>query len=361
MKLKAFGRVHYVDRRRRPWKTQIISKFAHQRHEEILIAIPARLLLQLEPVKPNRELSIGKCLIQSSIEVGYHGDVHIVISSNCMTGGLTASLRIIFPRYEISPLPYSAVSESGFTAATADADVILFSGPPSSIPKSETTRIITFPELYFNAFHPDQVYAWMPDGTLVEGATGPYNSAIVLWAWQNQLSANQAIDLFQPEIMARLGYHDRWSMSMDRLRHDFTGFPHLDYRDFIDPLRRSGCFMHTVNHPKVSAIARMARLLAHQIDPNVECESIPLEDLLVDSLFNASFAWAVYPSVANSLGLTSEYRWKREDHSVIGLEEFVINSFDRYDTQQPRDVDCHELKWPIYDQVLSDVVQGGAR
>ncbi len=278
-----------------------------------------------------------------------------------MTGGLSASFKVLFPRYQISPLPYGAVSEADFTEITADADVIVHSGPPSMIPERSSDRTVTFPELYFNAFHPDQVYAWMPDRSLVEGATGPYNSAIVLWAWQNGLSTTETIDLFQPAVMQALGYHDRWSVSVNRLRHDFESFPHLDYRDFIDPLRCSGCFMHTVNHPKVSAIARMARLLALQIDPNVECESIPLEDLLVDSLFNASFAWAMYPSVANSLGLTSEYRWKREDHSVIGLEEFVIKSFDRYDTQQPRDIDCHELKWPIYDQVLSDVIQGGAR
>ncbi len=288
----------------------------------------------------------------------------IVLSSNCMTGGLVASMRVLFPEADVVPLPSTVDDLDLFRRSLVDANYWIASNASGfkdaalkDLP-NEQLRVVYFPDLYFNAFHPDQVYAWMPDGSLVEGATGPYNSAIVLWAWQHGLSAEHASRLFRPEIMHALGYHDRWSQSVDRLRHDFTSFPHLDYRDFIEPLRRAGCFMHTVNHPKVSAIARLARVLAHQIDPNLDVESVPLEDVLVDTLFNASFAWAVYPSVANSLGFTSQYLWKRADHSVIGLEQFVTESFTRYDAQQPIDIDCHELKWPIYDQVLLPASEG---
>ena len=290
--------------------------------------------------------------------------MHVIISSNCITGGLAAALKIVLLNHTISPLPYSVVETELLAEAVSAADLCLFSGPKNlgkSIAGDSDGKVITFPELYFNAFHPDQVYAWMSDGSLVEGATGPYNSAIVLWAWQRGLSAEQATRLFRPEIMQALGYHDRWYQSVDRLRHDFTPFPHLDYRDFIEPLRRSGCFMHTVNHPKVTAIARLARVLAGQIEPTLDTESVPLEDMLVDTLFNASFAWAVYPSVANSLGFNSQYLWKRDDHSVIGLEEFVVESFARYDVQQPRKIDCHELEWPIYDQVLLPASEGVRR
>lgn len=277
-----------------------------------------------------------------------------------MTGGITAALRVLFPEHTISPLPYSAISGQEFAAAVEGVDIILRSGPASFLDDCSVgaqTRQILFPELYFNAFHPDQVYAWMPDGSLVEGATGPYNSAIALWSWQRGLSATQTEQLFTPEIFQALGYHDRWALSIERLKHDFTEFPHLDYRDFIEPLNRSGCFMHTVNHPKVSAIAQMARLLARQIDPSINGEGVPLESVLVDTLFNASFAWAVYPSVANSLGLRSSFLWKLEDHSVIGLREFLRVSFEKYDLQQPREIDCHELKWPVYTEVLPRIAK----
>jgi hypothetical protein len=282
-----------------------------------------------------------------------------------MTGGLTSALSLLLPSAQFVPIPYVGVDEVVLREQLSASDKWLVSGPEEiqtaamdHISNSRLQRI-PFPDLHFNAFHPDQVYAWMRDGSLVEGATGPYNSAIALWAWQHGLNAQQTISLFTPEIFGALGYHDRWQVSVDRLRHDFVPYPHLDYRDFIIPLQRAGAFMHTVNHPQVAAIAQMARLLAKQIDSTVDTENIPIENMLVDGLFMASFSWSVYPSVANALGLKGAFMWKLEDHSVIGLEEFVQRSFAKYEAQQPRDVDCHELLWPIYDEVLLPIANGG--
>ena len=116
--------------------------------------------------------------------------------------------------------------------------------------------------------------------------------------------------------------------------------------------------MHTVNHPRVSAMAQMARVLGNQIDSTVITEECAIEGMMLDGLFMASVYWSVYPSIANSLGIKGAFLWKREDHSVIGLEQFVHESFQKYDVQQPVDVDCHELLWPIYDQVLLPASQG---
>jgi hypothetical protein len=282
-----------------------------------------------------------------------------------MTGGLTSALTLLLPATKFDPIPYVGVDETVIDEQLSIADVWLFSGPEdmqiSTLARVNKPNlgVVRFPELYFNAFHPDQVYAWMRDGSLVEGATDPYNSAIALWAWQHGLNAQQATRFYTPEIFGALGYHDRWQVSVDRLRHDFVPYPHLDYRDFIFPLQRAGSFMHTVNHPKVPAMAQMARLLAKQIDPSVDTESIPIENMMVDGLFMASVSWSVYPSVANALGIKGAFMWKLEDHSVIGLEEFVQRSFAKYDVQQPRDVDCHELLWPIYDEVLLPIANGG--
>lgn len=291
--------------------------------------------------------------------------MRVVITSNCMTGGLTSALSLLLPTTQFVPIPYVGVDEVVLREQLSDSDKWLVSGPEeiqtAAMDHINNPRLqrIPFPDLYFNAFHPDQVYAWMRDGSLVEGATGPYNSAIALWAWQHGLNAQQTISLFTPEVFGALGYHDRWQVSVDRLRHDFAPYPHLDYRDFIIPLQRAGAFMHTVNHPKVTALAQLARLLAKQINPSVHTESIPIENMMVDGLFMASVSWSVYPSVANALGINGAFMWKLKDHSVIGLEEFVQRSFAKYDVQQPRDVDCHELLWPIYDEVLLPIANGG--
>jgi len=291
--------------------------------------------------------------------------MRIVITSNCMIGGLTSALTALLPSVQFVAIPYVGIDENYLADELAIADAWLVSAPAelqaAALKRTGNSalRHIPFPDVYFNAFHPDQIYAFMLDGSLVEGATGPYNSAIALWAWQHGLNAQQTISLFTPEIFGALGYHDRWQVSIDRLRHDFVPFPHLDYRDLIIPLQRTGAFMHTVNHPKVTALAQLARLLAKQIDPTVDTESIPVENMMVDGLFMASVSWSVYPSVANALGIKGAFMWKLEDHSVIGLEEFVQRSFAKYDVQRPSDVDCHELLWPIYDEVLLPIANGG--
>ena len=116
--------------------------------------------------------------------------------------------------------------------------------------------------------------------------------------------------------------------------------------------------MHTVNHPRVSAMVQMARVLGKQIDSCVITDNVYVEGMVLDGLFMASFSTSVYPSIANSLGIKGAFLWKREDHSVIRLEQFVTESFQKYEVQQPVDVDCHELLWPIYDQVLLPASQG---
>lgn len=282
-----------------------------------------------------------------------------------MTGGLTSALTMLWPTARFVPIPYVGIDLATLDEQLSTADLWLVSAPEevqtAALERTNNPALkrIRFPDLYFNAFHPDQVYARMRDGSLVESATGPYNSAVALWAWQHGLNAQQATRLFTPEIFGALGYHDRWQVSIDRLRHDFIPFPHLDYRDFIIPLQHAGAFMHTINHPKIAAVAQIAKLLAKQIDPTVETESIPIENMMVDGLFMASFSWSVYPTVANALGIKGAFMWKLEDHSVIGLEEFVQQSFAKYDVQQPEDVNCPELLWPIYDEVFLPIANGG--
>ena len=114
-----------------------------------------------------------------------------------MTGGLTSALTMLLPSFQFVPIPYVGVDEVVLREQLSASDKWLVSGPEEiqtaamdHISNSRLRRI-PFPDLYFNAFHPDQVYAWMRDGTLVEGATGPYNSAIALWAWQHGLNAHR--------------------------------------------------------------------------------------------------------------------------------------------------------------------------
>jgi hypothetical protein len=263
------------------------------------------------------------------------------------------------------PCPYSIGTARTLKEFLHSSDWLLFSGSDDLLDKivspshEEHCQIIRFPELYFDAFHPDQVYAWAKKGSLIESATGPYNSAIALWAWRRGLSVEKTLGLFDPLVFEALGYHSRWQVSVNRLERDYSKFPLLDYRDFLNPLQHNGCFMHTVNHPKIFTIVQVARVLAKLIDPAIETDYVPAEEMVEDALFSVSLAWSVYPSVANTLGLEGAYLFKKEDHRVLGLGEFLTESFSRYENQRIHDADCHELDRPIYDEVLGATMRKG--
>lgn len=273
-----------------------------------------------------------------------------------MTGGLVQSLRILLPSANVVPIPGFDSNVEVLDQHLKVADFWLVSSQKLMVSdefeKSEKIKIIPFPELSFRAFHPDQTYAFSV-GRLVQSPTGPYNSAIALWAWRHQLSVLETTSLFTSDIFEDLGYHDTWQGAVERLQRDFTAFPNLNFREFLDPLQRSGVFMHTFNHPGVAAIAQMARLLAHQINPSINHSRVPIEPMLLDGLLAAAEAWSVYPSIANSLGFTGSFHWKLKDHSVIGLEEFLGQSFDMYEAQNLIKFRFEEMNEPLYDQVLS--------
>ena len=279
----------------------------------------------------------------------------VVVSSNCMTGGLAQSLKILLPSANVVPIPVFDSSVESLDHHLKVADFWLVSSQKLMVSdefeKSDKIQIIPFPELSFRAFHPDQIYAFS-DGGLVQSPTGPYNSAIALWAWRHQLSVLETTSLFTSDIFEDLGYHNTWQGAVERLQRDFSAFPNLNFREFLDPLQRIGVFMHTFNHPGVTAIAQMARLLAHQINPSVNHSRVPIEPMLLDGLLAAAEAWSVYPSIANSLGFTGSFHWKLKDHSVIGLEEFLSQSFDMYEAQNLIEFRFEPMNEPLYDQVL---------
>jgi hypothetical protein len=273
-----------------------------------------------------------------------------------MTGGLVQSLRILLPSANVAPIPAFDLNVEVLDHHLKVADFWLVSSQKlmesDEFEKSNQLQVIPFPELSFRAFHPDQVYAFS-NGGLVQSPTGPYNSAIALWAWRHRLSVLETTSLFTSDIFEDLGYHDTWKRAVEELQRDFSAFPNLNFREFLDPLQRSGVFMHTFNHPGVAAIAQMARLLAHQINPSVDHSKMPIEPMLLDGLLAAATAWSVYPSIANSLGFTGSFHWKLQDHSVIGLEEFISQSFVMYEAQQLIEFRCQQVDQPLYDQVLS--------
>lgn len=287
--------------------------------------------------------------------------MRILVSSNCQTSGITGSLRILLPDHQVDPFPYpempidehhplvAELERSDVWVVSAGADFL-----ESTLRNTRTAklRILTIPEVYFDAFHPDLVYAFVEDRNTLEGATGPYNSAIALWAWRKGLTPEDAQNLFNPQIFDRLGYTARWIPPVERLTQLFEPHPHLNAKKFIMDIQLDGTFMHSVNHPKITVLAHLARQIARSLGATNGVLSEPIEDFLVDGLLGAGYVWPVYPHIANRFGSNGSYTWKLLDQSVLRLEEYLVDSFEKYDAIGIRDFNCRQLEWPQYDRVL---------
>jgi len=289
--------------------------------------------------------------------------VKIVVISNCQTGGVTVALRALLPHCEVVPFPYPEIANksSDFSKTVINADFLVSSAPDTvqkmidnALPKS-APKLVRIPEVYFDAFHPDLVYAWIDNEQTVQSPAGPYNCAIVLWAWQHKLNVEQTLRLFGEHVLRNLGYGNRWVMAINRFADDLR-LSGIDLVRFIQYIQRHGCFMHTVNHPRLIVLWQIARSCVDRMQLTSPYYNEPIYEILVDGLKEASVVWPIYPFVATSLGLSGSYAWKLESGKVIHLEQFVEQSFEMYREQNLDDFRCEQLTWQSYDHFLSDEV-----
>jgi hypothetical protein len=290
--------------------------------------------------------------------------VRIVVASNCQVGGLTNALWLLLPGAQVDAIHYPDMvgdARAKMLDVMRAADVVVVTAPSAWVdaleaePGMEHVPILTAPEIHFDAFHPDTVFAWLPGGELVVCPAEPYNSAIAVWAWRHGLDADRTLSLFTPETFRQLGYEDRWARATARLQADFALHPGFDALAFLQAVRRSGAFMHTVNHPRIGAIAELARQVAARLGASAAELDEPVADFVTDGL--TAIVSPVYPSIGAALGLPGSFTWRLRDGRVIRLEEFLAESFQMYAELDPAGVSCAELTSPVYDRILGRAVE----
>ncbi len=279
----------------------------------------------------------------------------IIVSSDCQTGGIAAALRIIFPNDEITPLTLPSSSklkaQSKFAEKLKIADVWVSSGGYKLLETmtwDHPLQLIRIPVISFAGFHPDIVYA--RKASTHELVYPHYNSAIAVWAYRNRMEAQEAEKLFNKKTFIELGYLDQWGPSAERLQQAFKDSD-LEFSDFFLAMRREGLFMYSLNHPKVIALVRLAKLVAQKLGagPEVLDRAIDINEGLHEEI------WPVYPGIGESLSLHSSYEWKMgEGRWLHGVRAFLENAFENYARLKisPEDLVAKEINQALYDHVL---------
>jgi hypothetical protein len=207
-----------------------------------------------------------------------------------------------------------------------------------------------FMPINYTAFHPDCVYVKTRDGRHLQGPMGDYHSSIAFWAWREGWSESEALALFRPEVYELLGF-DGYDESSRKVLLEYGGLAGLPMAPLLDRWLRVGVFMHTINHPKVGALADLAAELLRR-------EGIaPMEDLgaLVEDSLAQFPVWPVYPPVAVRYGVPGSYLFKVDRGScppsqpqiALSLEQFVRGSFERY-REEGAGLDCERVNGADY-------------
>ncbi|MEA1830813.1 WcbI family polysaccharide biosynthesis putative acetyltransferase [Methylobacterium durans] len=282
----------------------------------------------------------------------------IAVIGNCQARGAAQAMRLLAPA---SPVRFIQMAwlkrEHGhldnLARTLSDYDHVFAQHfPDGLIPggdvyalRAREPRLVMFPTIVFNAFHPDTVYAGnlahLSALKLAPSPMGHYHSAIALMGHRLGLSAPETLTLFREEVFDRLGYLQAWDSSVRDLLASAAqiGFP-LDRE--IGRWARGGNFMHVINHPKGTVIDDIARRLL--TERGLRPEPVSSVDYLGDELAR-DVVWPVYPEIAETFGFTGSYLFKRKPRgaafpALYDLATFLSESFALYDAQTPEDLHC---------------------
>lgn len=286
---------------------------------------------------------------------------NIVVSGNCQMAGVSAALKLIFPKDNLIPLAYQhspALNDScPLAQILPSADIWFTVSRPWSMQTLENLcitkgiEVITFPNLEFRGFHPDQCYLLKADSPEADPV---YYSGIAAWCYKNGIPLDNVATAFDESIFEALGFHSSWNRSVDLMRHLFSN---SDLRDdfelYMAHVQRQPIFMHTMNHPHVFAVVHLAKLIAMRIGASRSILNTQI--VLPDVLDYCS--WPVYPSIANRLALRGSFNfiWGGK---AVSLEESLAIIFKHCQANHPDPAGIrfapHIINHCLMDEVLGN-------
>lgn len=289
---------------------------------------------------------------------------------NCQAEAAASVMRLLCPGAEVTFETVHGIARrhrtmAGLAAAYAGHDVVFANRlSPAFAPFPDggfevlqaETRLVPIPVVIFPAFHPDLVFVGdvVDPGRAVRTPVGRQNSAIALAAFRAGFAPEEAVRLFGRETYRRLGYLDAWEPSMAgllALGHE------AGYDLAADAARwaRRGAFMHSVEHPRLSVIADVARALLRRAGLGVL--DLDPADYLPDELLAAGM-WPVYPEIGERYGVPGATTFlarparRGAPPRPMGLEAFVAGSYAAYAGRSPAALACPRVEGWLADAAL---------
>ncbi|MCO6419624.1 hypothetical protein JYK14_26160 [Siccirubricoccus sp. KC 17139] len=271
--------------------------------------------------------------------------MRIAVLGGCQAHGVAHGLLALLPEAEVDSFEAVAVSRHGkeaeAAAALASYDVLFtqdldpgFGPLGTAALQAAHPRLYRFPLIAFGGYQPDLVYL-MADGQAQASPVGAYHSAIIAGAYSLGVPEADVAQLFNRLVYQRLGYFEAFGKARALLLQWAQDAYGMDLAPAFDRWHARGCFMHTINHPKIVALAGMAHLLA--VTTGLVPANTPVPVVEFDHLANDTI-WPVYPELAEALGIPGSLLFKRINRGVepgpnsqlIPLPRLIRESYAMY-------------------------------
>lgn len=148
-----------------------------------------------------------------------------------------------------------------------DADYVIAQSPgrtlqlgDDSIAIPEKTPLLHLPTIVFPGFQPDQGYIYRTDKSQL-GPIGSYSSKLAIYGLLHRLTPDQTLKLFRPDVYEALGWDFDAAYAAFAA---FVGKAGYDISPYFGAWLRHGCFMNTINHPKLRIVSDMTAMALRQ-------------------------------------------------------------------------------------------------
>lgn len=307
-------------------------------------------------------LGIRKSAIRSHHKTLPHvatSDKKILLIGNCQVRPLSQLMQAMLADADVSAVEMLAEGvkrlkdrEPQISQLIRESDVIFFHLHGEALQAfrenyaDEYQKVRFMPRIVYAGFHPDIDYVEDAGGKTVFGPAGGYQSSIAFFGWKNSLTVSETLSLYREDIFESLGYFDYVGASRDSLlaEGEQTGVALVK---MIDKWNERGCWMYSMNHPKLFALADVARAVLEREG----LATLPGVEEFVDDVMNSDSVPPMYPEVAKRMGLVGHYLFKRGTDvtmrglsvPMLSLPQFVEESFAAFSKYPREELTCHRL------------------
>lgn len=283
--------------------------------------------------------------------------MRIAVAGMCHVHGYAHALGFMLPEAEVVAFQVTAARNAGVDADVLDRlgsyDEVFAQHFPAAYGAlswdslaARLPRLVRLPTVTFTGYQPDMCYLTHGDDQF-GSPLGAYHSAIIATAFACGIAEDRVPALFNTLVFRRLGYLDAFGKAQALLLRDLEADGY-DGAALLAGWVRRGCFMHTLNHPRGFVLAELAHAAAMRA--GLVAGTVPAPDLPFDYL-GADTVWPVYPEIAEPLGLSGVYRFKRAGHGIrpggnddtIGLPRFVQESYAFYRVMPRHFLECEPV------------------